>query len=182
MKPEADSGGESRDFSDGSNSMTSSLSPASIVLKEWNCGQEIAGKMKGLKSNGGGLCLLVKGWKGTSWSFPRGKKSKDEEDHKCAIREVLEETGFDVSSLLNKDDHIEMIFGQQRVRHYIIAGPKSTSRAMKIVGIVEATYEVTWKECKKSESHEAVGLGPCYIEDEKFKQDRETPQEEQKNS
>ncbi|GFP82842.1 mRNA-decapping enzyme subunit 2 [Phtheirospermum japonicum] len=59
-------------------------------------------------------CLLVKGWKGTSWSFPRGKKSKDEEDHKCAIREVLEETGFDVSSLLNKDDHIEMIFGQQR--------------------------------------------------------------------
>lgn len=33
-------------------------------------------------------CLLVKGWKGTSWSFPRGKKNKDEEDHKCAIREV----------------------------------------------------------------------------------------------
>ncbi|KAI6669166.1 hypothetical protein NL676_004051 [Syzygium grande] len=38
-------------------------------------------------------CLLVKGWKGTSWSFPRGKKNKDEEDHACAIREVLEETG-----------------------------------------------------------------------------------------
>lgn len=33
-------------------------------------------------------CLLVKGWKGTSWSFPRGKKNKDEEDHNCAIREV----------------------------------------------------------------------------------------------
>lgn len=33
-------------------------------------------------------CLLVKGWKGSSWSFPRGKKNKDEEDHKCAIREV----------------------------------------------------------------------------------------------
>jgi predicted NUDIX family NTP pyrophosphohydrolase len=31
---------------------------------------------------------LVKGWKGSSWSFPRGKKSKDEEDHACAIREV----------------------------------------------------------------------------------------------
>ncbi|KAL6527115.1 mRNA-decapping enzyme subunit 2 [Orobanche gracilis] len=69
-------------------------------------------------------CLLVKGWKGSSWSFPRGKKSKDEEDHKCAIREVLEETGFDVSNLLNKDNHIEMIFGQQRVRLYIIAGVK----------------------------------------------------------
>ncbi|KAJ8766082.1 hypothetical protein K2173_020598 [Erythroxylum novogranatense] len=67
-------------------------------------------------------CLLVKGWKGTSWSFPRGKKNKDEEDHACAIREVLEETGFDVSKLLNKDEYIEEFFGQQRVRLYIIAG------------------------------------------------------------
>ncbi|KAH9288532.1 hypothetical protein KI387_032649, partial [Taxus chinensis] len=33
-------------------------------------------------------CLLVKGWKaGASWSFPRGKKGKDEEDHICAMRE-----------------------------------------------------------------------------------------------
>ncbi|CAL1374283.1 unnamed protein product [Linum trigynum] len=69
-------------------------------------------------------CLLVKGWKGTSWSFPRGKKNKDEEDHACAIREVFEETGFDVSNLLNKDEYIEEIFGQQRVRLYIIAGVK----------------------------------------------------------
>ncbi|KAI5648669.1 hypothetical protein M9H77_34674 [Catharanthus roseus] len=69
-------------------------------------------------------CLLVKGWKGSSWSFPRGKKNKDEEDHACAVREVLEETGFDVSNLLNKEDYIEMIFGQQRVRLYIIAGVK----------------------------------------------------------
>ncbi|KAI3426717.1 Nudix hydrolase domain-containing protein [Psidium guajava] len=69
-------------------------------------------------------CLLVKGWKGTSWSFPRGKKNKDEEDHTCAIREVLEETGFDVTNLLNKDEYIEMIFGQQRVRLYVIAGVK----------------------------------------------------------
>ncbi|XP_038992162.1 mRNA-decapping enzyme subunit 2-like [Hibiscus syriacus] len=69
-------------------------------------------------------CILVKGWKGTSWSFPRGKKNKDEEDHACAIREVLEETGFDVSALLNKDEYIEVIFGQQRVRLYVIAGVK----------------------------------------------------------
>ncbi|CAA7031520.1 unnamed protein product [Microthlaspi erraticum] len=34
-------------------------------------------------------CLLVKGWKGSSWSFPRGKKSKDEEDHACAVREEI---------------------------------------------------------------------------------------------
>lgn len=40
-------------------------------------------------------CLLVKGWKaGASWSFPRGKKSKDEEDHSCAVREVNIRIGF----------------------------------------------------------------------------------------
>ncbi|KAL3523469.1 hypothetical protein ACH5RR_016303 [Cinchona calisaya] len=69
-------------------------------------------------------CILVKGWKGSSWSFPRGKKNKDEEDHACAIREVLEETGFDVSELINQEDYIEMIFGQQRVRLYIVSGVK----------------------------------------------------------
>ncbi|XP_031490081.1 mRNA-decapping enzyme subunit 2 isoform X2 [Nymphaea colorata] len=70
-------------------------------------------------------CLLVKGWKaGASWSFPRGKKNKDEEDHACAIREVLEETGFDISKLLKLEDNIEVVVGQQRVRLYIIAGVK----------------------------------------------------------
>lgn len=36
--------------------------------------------------------------------------------------QVLEETGFDVTKLLNIDDYIEVVFGQQRVRLYIIAG------------------------------------------------------------
>ncbi|XP_021897739.1 mRNA-decapping enzyme subunit 2 [Carica papaya] len=36
--------------------------------------------------------------------------------------QVQEETGFDVSKLLKKDEFIELIFGQQRVRLYIIAG------------------------------------------------------------
>jgi mRNA-decapping enzyme subunit 2 len=67
-------------------------------------------------------CLLVKGWKGSSWSFPRGKKSKDEEDHACAVREVLEETGFDVSKLLKKEEYIEFTFREQRVRLFIVAG------------------------------------------------------------
>ncbi|KAJ0243440.1 mRNA-decapping enzyme subunit 2 [Hirschfeldia incana] len=67
-------------------------------------------------------CLLVKGWKGSSWSFPHGKNSKDEEDYACAIREVLDETGFDVSKLLKKEEYIEFTFRQQRVRLYIVAG------------------------------------------------------------
>ncbi|KAK9126008.1 hypothetical protein Scep_014854 [Stephania cephalantha] len=70
-------------------------------------------------------CLLVKGWKaGASWSFPRGKKAKDEEDHTCAIREVLEETGFDISKLLKIENNIEVTVGEQRVRLYIVEGVK----------------------------------------------------------
>lgn len=38
--------------------------------------------------------------------------------------QVLEETGFDVSKLLNMDDHIEVVIGQQRVRLYIVTGVK----------------------------------------------------------
>jgi mRNA-decapping enzyme subunit 2 len=41
--------------------------------------------------------VLVKGWKkGASWSFPRGKIAKDEDDLTCAIREVYEETGLEL--------------------------------------------------------------------------------------
>ncbi|USW50145.1 Putative mRNA decapping protein 2, Box A [Septoria linicola] len=43
--------------------------------------------------------LLVRGWKkGASWSFPRGKINKDEPDLDCAVREVYEETGFDLQA------------------------------------------------------------------------------------
>jgi len=33
--------------------------------------------------------LLVRGWsKNSAWGFPRGKRTKDETDEVCAIREV----------------------------------------------------------------------------------------------
>ena len=42
--------------------------------------------------------VLVKGWKkGAKWSFPRGKINKEETDLDCAVREVYEETGFDLT-------------------------------------------------------------------------------------
>jgi mRNA-decapping enzyme subunit 2 len=41
--------------------------------------------------------VLVKGWKkGAKWSFPRGKINKEESDLDCAVREVWEETGYDL--------------------------------------------------------------------------------------
>ncbi|KAG7572974.1 mRNA decapping protein 2 Box A domain [Arabidopsis suecica] len=67
--------------------------------------------------------LLVKGFKGPSWTFPRGKKDyEDKEDYICAIREVLEETGFDISNLLDKKHCLQKFFDKQRACLYIVAG------------------------------------------------------------
>ena len=51
--------------------------------------------------------LLVQGTESTSWSFPRGKISKDESDVDCALRELHEETGFDASSYVDEDEYAE---------------------------------------------------------------------------
>ena len=65
---------------------------------------------------------LVKGWSSKSgWGFPRGKINEDEEDMNCAIREVFEETGYDIRPLLKRDDFIEKQVREQRVKLYIIS-------------------------------------------------------------
>jgi len=65
--------------------------------------------------------LLVRGIaSSSSWSFPRGKINKDEEATSCAIREVHEETGLDISALIRDTEFIEMTFSEQRVRLYLV--------------------------------------------------------------
>ncbi|KAI9206496.1 Dcp2, box A domain-containing protein, partial [Polychytrium aggregatum] len=72
--------------------------------------------------------LLVKGWKaGSGWGFPKGKINKDEPLTSCAVREVMEETGFDISAFLKESDYVERTMKEQRIRLYIITGiPENT--------------------------------------------------------
>lgn len=77
--------------------------------------------------------ILVKGWKkGANWSFPRGKINKDESDLACAIREVYEETGYDINSagLIGSEDsakYIDVAIQHQHIRLYVFRGvPKDT--------------------------------------------------------
>ncbi|RMZ76706.1 hypothetical protein DV737_g4688, partial [Chaetothyriales sp. CBS 132003] len=77
--------------------------------------------------------VLVKGWKkGANWSFPRGKINKDEDDMACAVREVYEETGFDVIAAgLVKDEKemksIDITMREQHMRLYVFRGvPEDT--------------------------------------------------------
>ncbi|MCJ1478822.1 mRNA-decapping enzyme subunit 2 [Lambiella insularis] len=72
--------------------------------------------------------VLVKGWKkNANWSFPRGKINKDEKDLDCAIREVYEETGFDISAaglVPSEEDvkYIEVTMREQHMRLYVFRG------------------------------------------------------------
>lgn len=63
--------------------------------------------------------LLVRGPESGSWSFPRGKISKDESDIECAIREVREETSFDARNYVNDDDFLERTIGGKNFRMYL---------------------------------------------------------------
>lgn len=70
--------------------------------------------------------VLVKGWKkGASWSFPRGKINKDEKDIDCTVREVWEETGFDIraAGLIPENErdtkYIDITMREQHMRMFI---------------------------------------------------------------
>ncbi|KAJ3888392.1 Dcp2, box A domain-containing protein [Lentinula edodes] len=68
-------------------------------------------------------CVLVKGWKSSSgWGFPKGKINEDEPQPNCAIREVLEETGYNLAGQLNPDHVIEMSIKEQKIALYVVPG------------------------------------------------------------
>ena len=72
--------------------------------------------------------LLVKGWKkSATWSFPRGKINKDEDDLDCAIREAWEETGFDIRAAglfqdPRKVKFIEKTMRSQNLKLFVFRG------------------------------------------------------------
>ncbi|KAK9967912.1 hypothetical protein ABG768_002275 [Culter alburnus] len=72
--------------------------------------------------------LMVQGYLAKSgWGFPKGKVNEDEAFHDCAVREVLEETGFDIRDRICKKTYIEQRISDQLARLYIIPGvPKDT--------------------------------------------------------
>lgn len=56
--------------------------------------------------------LLIRSWSGTTWGFPKGKVNKDEAEHECAIREVLEEIGLDLRPYLDTAQFLEHSYGR----------------------------------------------------------------------
>ena len=73
--------------------------------------------------------LLVQGyWAKASWGFPKGKVNEEEPPHLCAVREVHEETGFDISDYIDQEEWIEQVINDQTVRLYLIPGVPETTQ------------------------------------------------------
>lgn len=108
--------------------------------------------------------VLVKGWKkGANWSFPRGKINKGEKDLDCAIREVYEETGFDVraAGLVPKDEQvkaIEITMREQHMQLFVFTGvPRDTHfepRTRKEISKIEWYKLSELPTLKKNKQHD----------------------------
>jgi len=73
--------------------------------------------------------LLVQGfWSKNSWGFPKGKVNEGEHPARCAVREVLEETGFDISISISAEEFLETTVNDQLTRLYIIPGVPNNSQ------------------------------------------------------
>ncbi|KDR84980.1 hypothetical protein GALMADRAFT_233506 [Galerina marginata CBS 339.88] len=68
-------------------------------------------------------CVLVKGWKASAgWGFPRGKINETEPPPTCAIREVLEETGYNLADQLNPKDVLAISIKEQKISLFVVPG------------------------------------------------------------
>ena len=74
-------------------------------------------------------CIMVKGWKsGSSYGFPKGKINRGEREADCAVREVLEEIGLDISEIVDENAFIELTIGEQKTTLFIVHGGKRGER------------------------------------------------------
>jgi mRNA-decapping enzyme subunit 2 len=122
--------------------------------------------------------VLVKGWKkSANWSFPRGKINKDESDLDCAVREVYEETGYDIRAAgLVKDEkemkYIEVTMREQHMRLYVFRGvPKDTyfePKTRKEISKIEWYKLTDLPTLKKARQHEGSGTDQPTLSANKF--------------
>nr|ODN87587.1 hypothetical protein L203_03366 [Cryptococcus depauperatus CBS 7841] len=104
--------------------------------------------------------LLVRGWKSNAgWSFPRGKINAQESEEACAIREVEEETGFDLTGLINAEDRIKTHINAQEVTMFIVANideatefETQTRHEIGAIEWVPLTDLPTWSNNRKKKS------------------------------
>lgn len=121
--------------------------------------------------------VLVRGYKkGASWSFPRGKINKDEDDIDCAIREVYEETGYDIraAGLVERNSPVhplEVTMHDQQVRLFVFRGvPENTifeTRTRKEIGDIK-WYKLSDLPAYRKKKGTGKNQGPGTSSQDKF--------------
>ncbi|KAF2437598.1 hypothetical protein P171DRAFT_399945 [Karstenula rhodostoma CBS 690.94] len=121
--------------------------------------------------------VLVKGWKkGAKWSFPRGKINKDEPDLECAIREVYEETGYDLkeAGLVRPESEMKSIpvsMREQSMLLYVFRGvPMDTyfePRTRKEISKID-WYKLSDLPTLKRKNQVQQGAGQDLLKDNNF--------------
>ncbi|KAI0480844.1 hypothetical protein GGR56DRAFT_627798, partial [Xylariaceae sp. FL0804] len=121
--------------------------------------------------------VLVKGYKkNASWSFPRGKINKDEDDLDCAVREAYEETGYDLraAGLVAKNAPVhplEITMHEQQLRLFVFRGvPEDTlfeAKTRKEIGAIK-WYNVSDLPAYRKKKGAARNQGPAATSHDKF--------------
>lgn len=71
--------------------------------------------------------VLVCDYNGKSWTFPRGKVNENETEFTCAVREVYEETGFDVTPHCKEEDNLQAFIDGKQIKLFVACNvPEST--------------------------------------------------------
>jgi hypothetical protein len=71
--------------------------------------------------------VLVRSWKGNSWSFPKGKINEFESEYDCAMRECYEETGYNPTEYCSPENFVIVHEKNKVTKLFIAVGvPKST--------------------------------------------------------
>lgn len=111
--------------------------------------------------------LLVQGTESKSWSFPRGKISKDENDVECAVRETREETGFDSSDLIDDDEYVARTIRGKNYKIYLIKGvPEDTVFEPLVRNEINA---IEWRSVKQLAKDVKNGSNKYYLVNSMFK-------------
>lgn len=100
--------------------------------------------------------LMVQGWRGGRYMFPRGKVDEHEDDVACAVRELREEIGVDISKVVNPNVYIETTTDEQPLKLFVIPGvcestPFGPQKRKEILHIrwIPLDKLPGWKRCEK---------------------------------
>jgi len=107
--------------------------------------------------------LLVRGfYNRESWGFPKGKVQENESPLKCAIREVMEEVGFDMKDRAYDDQYLERDLNGQLIRLYIVKQvPLDTKFAPKTKNEIKEMrwFRIADLPCHRRDTTPQVTLG-----------------------